>query len=456
MDLPEDFLNKMKNLLKDDEFEAYMESFNEERHYGLRVNTLKKDKPLWPLESVPWCSGGYYFDPGLRPAKSPFYHGGLYYIQEPSAMAPVSFMDIRPGHKVLDVCAAPGGKTTQIAARLEGKGMIVSNDVSASRARALVKNIENLGITNALVTNEEPERLASAFPGFFDAILVDAPCSGEGMFRKEPSMAKSWSTNRTLQFTALQRKILRHVAHMLKPGGELMYSTCTFSPEENELMIQEFLDTHEEFQIIPIDRAGTGLEPGRAQWAGGDARVSGCARIWPYKVKGEGHFMARLRKKDNPGSALQPRSALKKEKPVKDIELFHSFCKLFMNRTWSGPFIRNKDSLYLVPEALGDELSERLRGIRVARSGWYLGELKTGRFEPSQAFAMGIKKEMCRAVIDFERDDEQVIRYLKGESFPAEALEGWNLVCIEGFPLGWGKVQKGRLKNKYLPGWRMA
>lgn len=258
MNIPEAFAARMKSLLSEEEYRAFIASYMEPRRQGLRVNRLKLSPDTllarvdWPLSPVPWTEDGFYYPENLRPAKHPYYHAGLYYIQEPSAMSPASVLDVHPGERVLDLCAAPGGKTTQLAASLQGEGILVTNDNNPNRVKALVKNVELYGIRNAVVTNETPDKLAVVFPEYFDKILVDAPCSGEGMFRKEPDMMKSWSETAIEACCGMQRSILMDAARMLRPGGRLLYSTCTFAPEENEQMIAEFLDRHPDFSVVPV------------------------------------------------------------------------------------------------------------------------------------------------------------------------------------------------------------
>lgn len=390
MKLPLKYTETMKALLGE-EYDAYLASFDEERFYGLRVNTLKLSaeemaaRGVFSLRPVPWCETGFYYDGAERPAKHPYYHAGLYYLQEPSAMSPAATLPIGEGDRVLDLCAAPGGKTTQLGARLGGTGLLVANDISAGRAKTLLKNVELAGIRNAIVMSETPERIAERLPHFFDKILVDAPCSGEGMFRKEPDMVKSWDAEMLAFCRSEQAKILEACAPMLKAGGMLLYSTCTFSPEENEKSIGNFLERHPEFELMPIAK--------KNGFAEGLAPYTDCARLYPHRLKGEG--------------------------------------------------------LYLLPEG-----TPKLEKLRVLRTGWMLGTLKKGRFEPSQAFAMGLRKEEVKHTADFSLEDERVIRYLKGETVEAEGKDGWTLVCVDGFPLGWAKRQKGRLKNKYAVSWK--
>lgn len=445
MKLPLEFTENMKALLGA-EYEAYLASFAEGRFYGLRVNGLKADpqemreKGIFPLTPVPWCAEGFYYGEGERPAKHPYYHAGLYYLQEPSAMSPAAVLPIEKGDIVLDICAAPGGKATQLAAKLAGTGLLVANDISAGRAKALLKNIEMAGIGNAIVMSETPEHLAERLPAFFDKILVDAPCSGEGMFRKEPDMVKSWNKE-MLEFCREEQKhILEACASMLKAGGLLLYSTCTFSTEENEKSIGDFLEKHPEFSLVPIEKA-YGFQAGIAP-------CEGCARLYPHKLRGEGHFLALLQK--TAGAETKP-IPMEDSSWEKEMEPFHAFAAEVLKEMPDGRYKIYGDGLYLLPEG-----TPKLEKLRVLRTGWLLGTLKKDRFEPSQAFAMGLKREEVKCAVDFSLADERVIRYLKGETVEmGESKEnGWVLVCVDGFPLGWAKAQKGRLKNKYAVSWK--
>lgn len=448
MNLPLEYTEKMKVLLGE-EYDEYIASFDEGRFYGLRANTLKisakelQEKEIFSLTNVPWCESGFYYAGEERPAKHPYYHAGLYYLQEPSAMSPAATLPIEEGDIVLDLCAAPGGKTTQLATRLKGTGLLVANDISAGRAKTLLKNVELMGIRNAIVMSETPEKIANRLPAFFDKILVDAPCSGEGMFRKEPDMVKSWD-EKMLEFCRTeQAKILEACAPMLKVGGMLLYSTCTFSPEENEKSIGDFLETHPEFELVPIEKKNgfvAGLPP-----------FEDCARLYPHKLKGEGHFLALLRKKESDGTKTVP---AEDGKWTKQMDAFAEFAKDVLKEMPKGIYKIYGDGLYLLPEG-----TPKLDKLRVLRTGWMLGTLKKDRFEPSQAFAMGLKKEEVKPVVDFPLEDDRVIRYLKGETVDGTQLEtagkdGWTLVCVDGFPLGWAKMQKGRLKNKYAVSWK--
>jgi NOL1/NOP2/fmu family ribosome biogenesis protein/23S rRNA U2552 (ribose-2'-O)-methylase RlmE/FtsJ len=355
-------------------------------------------------------------------------------------------LDIKPGDRVLDLCAAPGGKSTQVAAKLKGEGVIVSNDISASRCKALLKNIEVCGVKNAIITNETPEKLADKFENFFNKIIVDAPCSGEGMFRKDDSAVKSWESHKTEFCCSLQRDILKNAAKMLCDGGVMAYSTCTFAPEEDEGMIWEFLSQHPEFELIEVDKS-KGFADGHPEWTdGGSDELKKCGRLWPHKIKGEGHFLCLLKKKgeENPAEPVSDKTA--SEKQLAD---YYEFAKKYLNIEIKDNLIIHGSSLMCVPYAVN------LKGLRVMRSGLYLGDLKTKRFEPSQAFAMTLKKEDVKLSVDFNLGDDGLSRYMRGESISVDCADGWALVCVEGYPIGWGKVQKNRLKNKYLPSWMM-
>ncbi len=450
MNLPKEYTDKMKRLLGD-EYEAYIESFNDKRLYGLRANTLKiepnelDNKTDWILEPVPWCREGFYYDgENVRPAKHPFYNAGLFYIQEPSAMSTGAMLPVKPGDRVIDLCAAPGGKSTQAAAKLKGQGIIMSNDISASRCMALLKNIEVSGVPNAIITNEDPERLAERFEGFFNRVIVDAPCSGEGMFRKDEGAVRSWETHKTELCCGLQRNILKAAARLLCNDGIIAYSTCTFAPEEDEGMIQEFLNENSDFELMDFDKSG-GFTDGKPEWVeNGSDELKKCGRLMPYKVKGEGHFFCLLHKK---GNEIQIEPEKDKAAPKKLLKDYFEFMENNMNIEINDNLVLHKESLFAVPYCLD------LSGLRVKRSGLYLGDCKKNRFEPSQAFAMTLKKEDVKISIDFRLEDERLERYLRGESFEVDCNDGWALVCLCGYPLGWGKVQRGRLKNKYLPSW---
>lgn len=494
--LPEEFLSEMKALLGS-EYRDYLASFDEPWKPGLRVNTLKarpeelRERLGWDLRPVGWVKEGFYYDPSLRPARHPAYYAGLYYLQEPSAMTPGALLPAEPGQRVLDLCAAPGGKSTQLAARLKGQGLLVSNDVSASRARALLKNLELAGAAGICVTAETPERLAKAFPEFFDRILVDAPCSGEGMFRRDEAMVKDWIAKGPGYYAPIQQEILAQAVQMARPGGLILYSTCTFSPREDEGTVEEILRRFPQMELVFLE---PGLVPGAAE----SIRLPGVLRLFPHRIEGEGHFLALLRKRGQaeegaagtglPGALLPAQGpggdkarqregreenkkgagkrakgagktrggqenrrdfsgALKGDKTGPEAAEFMARCGYPFHE---GRVKRVGDGLYLLPEGF-----EPPGSLHFLRTGLFLGSEKKGRFEPSQALAMALLREQYPDRAEFSMDDGRVIRYLKGETLPlSEGGTGWRLVCAGGWPLGWAKAAGMSLKNKYYPGWR--
>lgn len=455
VNLPKKFDDRMRELLKE-EYDQYVESLDKDFYAGLRVNNLKVSckefKEISPCRilPIPWTNNGFYYEKENQPAKHPYYYAGLYYIQEPSAMTPAAALEVKPGDKVLDLCAAPGGKSTELAAKLNGEGILVSNDISNSRAKALLKNIEMSGVRNAIVMSENPKKLVSYFEGYFDKILIDAPCSGEGMFRKEPSMTKNWEEFGVDYYSEIQKEIIEYAACMLKPGGLLAYSTCTFSPEENEGTIAFLLERHPEFSVIKLDIYDQ-FDSGKPQWLDLEAEkeeLNNCVRIWPWKVKGEGHFLTILKKQEDKIFEIKPNYTPKKFKISEELKSFLKDVKINFNE---NRFESIEDRIYYLPE---DMVS--MKGLRILRSGLYIGDVKKNRFEPSQAFASALKMNEYNRVINLSGDDPNVIRYLKGETIEVENEfeSGWNLLCVDGYPLGWGKLSGTTLKNKYYPGWR--
>ncbi|WP_321006803.1 RsmB/NOP family class I SAM-dependent RNA methyltransferase [Hungatella sp.] len=454
--LSEEYLNRMRDLLGEEEFSAYLKSFDEERLYGLRVNTAKvtpeafPELVSWDLKPVPWIPNGFYYEGTERPAKDPYYYAGLYYLQEPSAMTPAMLLPVEPGDRVLDLCGAPGGKSTELGVRLAGKGVLISNDISNSRAKALLKNLELWGISNICVTSETPDKLADVFGPWFDKILIDAPCSGEGMFRKDDDMVKSYEERGPEYYSEIQKEITDQAVRMLAPGGLLLYSTCTFSRCEDEEIICHILENHQEMELIRLPLF---------EGASGGIGLDGCIRLFPHKIKGEGHFISLLRKNgggaERTAAGSRERSRTEpqgKKAPALPTELT-DFLAL-MNREFDGSRIMIKnDSVYYLPENFVPA-----KELRYLRTGLLLGELKNKRFEPGQALAMTLHAEEFRQTISWKKEDDRVIRYLKGETIsltPEEGpVKGWCLVCVDGYPLGFAKGTGMALKNKYYPGWR--
>lgn len=448
MRLPENYIREMKELLGS-EYPAYEASLSDPVCSGLRINRLKVSLPDWDpicpfvLEPVPWTENGFYYGEEDSPSRHPYYYAGLYYLQEPSAMTPASRLPVFPGERVLDLCAAPGGKATELGAKLEGKGLLWANDISNSRTKALLKNLELAGIGNCCVTSESPARLAEELPEYFDKILVDAPCSGEGMFHREPSMVSYWEERGPKDYVPVQRELLAQAASMLKPGGMLLYSTCTFSVKENEENIRWILEKEKSLKMAKL-QGWDGFAPGRLG-------LSGCVRIFPHKMKGEGHFLALLEKEGGKAEVKTADRTFRTKIPEEAL----TFLSEIKRPDLRERLFLKKNRLYQIPE--GISLPE---GLRYLRTGLYLGEQKKNRFEPSQALAMNLKKKEYEKCLDFPPGDARVFRYLKGETVQVQEQtkagdKGWYLVCVSGYPLGWGKLDRGMLKNKYCPGWRM-
>lgn len=459
MNLPIEFEKKMKAFLGN-EWDDFLYSYDNNRFQALRFNTLKVQSPEERMrilktlkissdKKVSWANEAYYFDENVRPGKHPYHEMGLYYIQEPSAMSAAALLAPKPGMRVLDLCAAPGGKSTQLATYLGDSGLLVSNEINTQRSRILSQNIERMGIKNAIVTNEDSFVLVSHFPGFFNAIQVDAPCSGEGMFRKLPEAIEQWSMENVAICAERQKEILDNAAVMLKPGGTIVYSTCTFSKEENEDVIEYFLERHPDFTLEEMER------------------------FWPHKVDGEGHFVAKLVRRGCVDTDLKADRKTKKNKNSKNRKnetksaLTKENMKLlseFLDETISenmAAWIKNSrlvmfgEQLYRLPDMEVD-----IKGLKVQRAGLHIGEFKKQRFEPSHSLALALKLNDAKNVVKLTCDNPQTIGFFNGQSVmlsdeqAAECKKGWALVCVDGYPAGWGKVNGAQVKNHYPKGLR--
>lgn len=458
--LPQLFLDRMKGLLGE-EYEVFVKNLTQESCQALRVNLgkVKGESLPFHLTPVPWAEGGYYYEKEDQPGKHPLHEAGAYYIQEPSAMAPAPLLALQPGERVLDLCAAPGGKSTQLAACLKGRGLLVCNEIHPARARILSENIERMGVKNACVTNEAPETLSKLFPGYFDAILVDAPCSGEGMFRKNEEACAEWSPENVERCAHRQDEILEQAAEMLRSGGRMVYSTCTFAPLENEGSVSRFLKRHPEFSIVPVnqERFCQGAQKatacqGRPQWIENPVSgLEGTLRLWPHHVKGEGHFAALLKKAGELEEGLRPegRNGLEKGLPERELGEWTAFQREFLKWSFSGKYLKFGDQLYLAPGELPS-----LKGLKVLRPGLHLGTLKKNRFEPSHALALALLPGEAVHVWNLDAEDPQARAYLSGQTFPASGEKGWYLICVDGCSMGWGKLAGGIMKNHYPKGLR--
>ena len=427
--LPLEFLKRMEKQLGQ-EYPAFLASLERPRAVALRLNPLKGKLPRLDFVKapVPWEPMGYYYDPDARPGLHPYHEAGVYYLQEASAMSAVALLDPQPGEKVCDLCAAPGGKTTQIAGRMGGKGFLLCNEINPKRAKILSRNIERMGVGNALVTNEHPARLAQAYGGFFDRVLIDAPCSGEGMFRKEEAAVTDWSQETVEMCARRQAEILESGAGLVRPGGRLVYSTCTFAPEENEQTIADFLRRHPEFVPETVD----------APWF--DKAGEGQFKMLPHKLLGEGHFGAVLRKTGGEEPEVAPEKGEKLPKP------WTEFAKALAVSLPEGKAVQFGQSLYWAPAEM-----PALRGIKVLRPGLELGQLKKDRFEPAHALALWLKE--AAVFHNLETEGEALQCYLHGDVVAGEQ-KGWCLIGVDGYSLGWGKGDGKVLKNHYPKGLR--
>ena len=437
--LPVEFLNQMRELLGD-ETPAFLHAMEQPAALALRLNP-RRDGAADAAEphvegAVPWARDGRYLKPGARPGATIAHAAGAFYVQEASAMAAVAALDPQPGEVILDLCAAPGGKSTQIAAAMAGRGALVSNDPEPARAKALAGNLERMGASNAVVVCAAPEKLAGRWPEAFDAILVDAPCSGEGMFRRDPAARDEWSPAAPAGCARRQADILDSAARMLRPGGRLVYSTCTFNALENEGSVRGFLARHPEFAPEDFRLEGVGASKG------------GMLRLFPHRLRGDGHFAARLRRAGRPDRV--PLTAPDPAPQTAQLldQLSREVCalpdtipgmRLFMQGEW----------LYAAPAQ-----APALDGLRTISPGLCLLRAGRSHIEPAHALAMALPPELAHrhAELDFDR----AAAWLRGEAVAVEGENGWTLALYRGLPLGWGKRTDGVLKNHRPKGLRLA
>lgn len=457
MALPQAFEQRMQRLLGE-EYPAFRNALARPQARGLRVNPLKISpeafaaRAPFTLTPIPWAQEGFFYPEQQRPGRHPWYEAGVYYIQEPSAMAVGTLADAQPGQRILDLCAAPGGKTTHMAGSMHGEGVLVANEIHPGRASILAQSVERMGIANCVVCNETPERLAQKFPHFFDTVVVDAPCSGEGMFRKEDNPAQmEWTADLPVFCAQRQADILDHAANMVRGGGKLVYSTCTFAPEEDEGSISRFLERHPEFEMMSVQPAPPQLSPAHPEWVEqGHPDVEKAFRLWPHKLDGEGHFIAVLRRIDGAEGKIstQKHMVSRKEQQVldNDAKLVHEYVKTLP----AGSLMLHKDKLLLIPDACAFDVF----GLRVKSLGVQLGTMKKNRLEPAHALSHVLPTEdFCRVCTLYEADGSAEA-YLRGETFPYDGENGWTVVTVDGFVLGWGKASGGMMKNHYPKGLR--
>ncbi len=496
INLPIEFKNRMKNMLGE-EYEDFLKAYEEANFQGLRINALKTKageegkatldflKEAFELRQVPWCKTGFYYNPEKKPGREAFHHAGAYYIQEPSAMLVGELAAPQEKMKVLDLCGAPGGKTGHLAGLMKDSGVLVANEIVPNRCKILSQNVERMGIKNCIVINENPVNLAKKLPSYFDMVVVDVPCSGEGMFRKDETAINEWSPENVEMCGVRGQEILDAADSMLAYGGKLVYSTCTFAPIEDEGAILNFLKSHplykiEKTELIPVEgseKSDGWMSKGEEAWGlecvisesekareineanAGDLQYT--YRLWPHKLHGEGHFVAVLRKGSIAVNEKSDREAVQKglNKANKSgkiiagrelesaIKLYMEFSGKNLKIDLKGSFHLFGDNLYIMPEDAPD-----IKGIKVERAGLQLGEIKKNRFEPAHALAMALKPEEC--AVAYETDEP--VKYLCGEVISCDSqISGWCLVTFYGYPLGWGKASGGRLKNHYPKGLRI-
>lgn len=460
--LPIEFLKEMEDLLGPS-YNDFIKSFDEKKTSAIRINTLKMTKERFEdlamfsididRDRIEWSDESYYIDEETNPGKNPLHDAGAYYLQEPSAISVVGKSNIVPGERILDMCAAPGGKSTYILSKLGGRGLLVSNEINKQRVTSLGDNLERFGARNAIITNEDSKRLLTFFKGFFDKIYIDAPCSGQGMFRKDAYAIEDWSIAKVQECSNIQKDLIRDAYAMLRPGGSLIYSTCTFTKIENEDIINDFLG---EYKMASLDSM---------------------ERIWPHIDRGEGHFCARISKPDsdndedfglgdvdfeianNKNSKSKNKKASKSKRTSSGSKIPDDLKKFFLDylsekqfedlQNFKERLVENKDMIYL---ASIDQ--DKLKGLKVLRNGILLGQLKKNRFEPAHSLAMALKKSDVKHCLDLDHDSEEIYKYLEGQPIETGQSRGWVLVCVEGCSIGWGKESSGVLKNKYPKGLR--
>lgn len=426
MNLPSDFIERMRNI-PDFDIESFLHSYNFPPLAGIRINPMKEkadylfEKEFGIKEKTPWCEYGYYVNKEDIKGTHPYHLAGMFYFQEPSAMCVAEMLPLEDGDFVLDLCAAPGGKSTQLAARNRNI-TLVSNEIIPKRARVLSENVERLGFSNVIVTNESPEQLENHFQRFFDKIVIDAPCSGEGMFKKEPAAIEAWSTEHVSACATRQRKIIDSALKMLKQGGAIVYSTCTFSEEENEANVDYIINNYPWMELVKM------------------------TKLYPHTCKGEGHFAALLR--DSRCKNLVKNNSINSSKIKKEIDLFKKFEDEFLNTNLNGEFVLFGENIYLKPNGVN------IDGIKVVRPGLHLGVCKKGRFEPSHALAKALRASDIKNTLNFSLNDNNLYKYLKGETLEGD-FTGYGVITCDCLPVGWFKGSEGILKNKFPKGLRM-
>jgi NOL1/NOP2/sun family putative RNA methylase len=439
MKLPELFLKRMEKNLPKEGFSSFVASFLKPAVQGIRIHQDPKQllHQLAP-KPIPWHPIGRYLGESLINGNHPYHHAGAFYFQEPSAMAVVPMMDVQPDDMVLDLAAAPGSKTTDIARQLSQDGFLVANDVDTKRSQILMHNVERMGLTQVVVTQHDPHHLSNIFPHFFNKILIDAPCSGEGMFRKDPQAIEAWSMEH-VQMCAVRQSILLNAAtKLLKSGGTIVYSTCTFSLEENEQLIQNFIQLNPMFKVIthPIQ---TMFDSQTTQGIG--------VKLWPHQLEGEGHYVVILQHQ----GVKEPRMKFQHRMRNPMPSPWRTFAKETLTNQRIEPNFMLDDRFFMIPTRYAYHPA-----LHTLRAGVFLGEMKKDYFYPSHHLAHVLTNLDVKRWVNFRHDEQQLIAYMRGEEIQVSLSEGWALVTVDGLSLGWGKISQGRMKNHYPKGLRLT
>ena len=458
MNLPKQYIDSLQNVTNLD-IEKLENSFNQTAKKGVRFNTKKLPFDEISTENIkdflsqcgyenqitpiPWCKEGFLFDENQKLGKSLLHEMGVFYIQEPSATSPVEFLNVQKNDVVLDLCSAPGGKSTQIAGKLDG-GFLIANEIVPQRAKVLCENVQRLGFDNVVVTNHSPKELENRFENFFDKILVDAPCSGEGMFRKNNDAINEWTPNSPKECAERQKGIVKSAYKMLKPNGTMVYSTCTFSLEENEQVVKFLLDEFDDLEVLPVEHKKFNFENGIV--LNGENQLSNCARIYPYNVDGEGHFFAVLHKKainqniENKSYSKKANKNVKlKSFDLQRIKNFEEFNKKYITKRY--------DNFVFVGDYLYSNCPVDIDKLKVLNVGLLLGEFKKDNFVPSLHLAHSLKTTEFLQVQEISLDDAK--KYLQGLEIDAKFESGWVLLSHKNLPICFGKCVNGKVKNHY-------
>lgn len=438
----EQFLNRMKNILNED-YSNFIEALNQKPVKAIYLNNLKGDLSFltdkFELTKHHFVDDGFYYDyDKYQLGKHPYFDCGLYYIQEPSAMIVASLLDIKENDYILDMCAAPGGKTCYAASKLNNTGLVIANDINSMRAGILSSNIERFGLENTIVTNTKPSKITDQLPSFFDKIILDAPCSGEGMFRKLDQAVETWSYEKVLECANIQKELADNAYYALKENGQLIYSTCTYSIEENEAIVDYILNKYSDMELIPIP-LNEGMSPG--------INHPECCRLYPHLHNGEGHFIALFKK--NSSTSNNKIETLKSNINKEQTKLLTQFYKDNLTITPPTNIINSNNHLYAIKDYF-----PKLDKIKILRTGLYLGECKKGRFEPSYSLSHTLKASDVLRSYNFNSNDINITKYLKGETLEGSNKKGYGLILVDHFPLSFYKESNNIIKNLFPKGLR--